>query len=66
MLTEFIFSFPLQVLGGDLTKYKLTYPRKFNNRTLVIYESPDSVTPPRMALAYENLEITQAYKFGSV
>ncbi|KAG0289401.1 hypothetical protein BGZ96_007051 [Linnemannia gamsii] len=55
-----------RVLGGDLTKYKLTFPRKFNNRTLVVDDSPDSTTPTRVALAYENLEITQAFKFGSV
>ncbi|KAG9067835.1 hypothetical protein KI688_011423 [Linnemannia hyalina] len=55
-----------KVLGGDLTKYKLTFPRKFNNRTLVAWQSPDSTTPTRVALAYEDLEITQAFKLGSV
>ncbi|KAF9129639.1 hypothetical protein BGW39_003963 [Mortierella sp. 14UC] len=55
----------LLVLGGDLTKYQLTFPRKFHNRTLVIDESPDCTTPPRVALAYKNPEITQAWKLGS-
>lgn len=55
-----------RVLGGDLTKYKLTFPRKFHNRTLVVDDSPDSTTPTRVALAYEDLEITQAFKFGPV
>ncbi|KAF9148748.1 hypothetical protein BG015_009492 [Linnemannia schmuckeri] len=55
-----------RVLGGDLTKYKLTFPRKFNNRTLVVDASPDSTTPTRVALAYEDLEITQAFRFGRV
>ncbi|KAF9900818.1 hypothetical protein EC991_006877 [Linnemannia zychae] len=54
-----------RVLGGDLTKYQLTFPRKFNSRSLVIDESPDSTTPPRVALAYLNPEITQAWKLGS-
>ncbi|KAF8942453.1 hypothetical protein BGZ47_006455 [Haplosporangium gracile] len=55
-----------RVLGGDLTKYKLTFPLKFNNRTLVVDDSPDSTTPTRVALAYEDLEITQAFRFGLV
>ncbi|KAF9921702.1 hypothetical protein FBU30_008223 [Linnemannia zychae] len=54
-----------RVLGGDLTKYKLTFPRKFQGKNLVIEKSPDSVDPPRVALAYEDPEITQAWKIGS-
>ncbi|KAG0372328.1 hypothetical protein BGX24_000404 [Mortierella sp. AD032] len=53
-----------RVLGGEFTKYQLTFPRKFNNKTLVVDRSPDSTTPTRVSLQYLNPEIAQAWKFG--
>ncbi|KAG0268332.1 hypothetical protein BGZ95_002504 [Linnemannia exigua] len=53
-----------RVLGGEFTKYQLTFPKKFQNKTLVIDDSPDSTTPKRVSLQYLNPEITQAWKFG--
>ncbi|KAF9103260.1 hypothetical protein BGX29_003606 [Mortierella sp. GBA35] len=52
--------------GGAFTKYKLKFPRQFQGKNLVLIETPDDVDPKRVAFAYENLNLIQAWRFAPV